>query len=82
MAHRIISQLSPLHYRTTKYLLDFLSLMTKPEISSKTKMNASNLALVFSPCFLRPPTTDIKLNFANAPKEQEFIATLLLNPPK
>ncbi|PVU95136.1 hypothetical protein BB561_002011 [Smittium simulii] len=79
-AHKIIKELPILYQRTSIYLLEFLNFLSIPEHSAKTKMSISNLALVFSPSFLRSPTNDLKLAFSNTTNEQTFIETLILNP--
>ncbi|KAL6070955.1 Rho GTPase activating protein 39 [Balamuthia mandrillaris] len=43
----------------------------------KTKMNIANLAMVFSPCFLRCPATDPLVVMECLPKESMFVRALL-----
>ncbi|PVV01168.1 hypothetical protein BB560_004427 [Smittium megazygosporum] len=79
-AHRIIGQLPPLYQRTSVYLLGFLNFLSLPENAEKSKMTVSNLAVVFSPCFLRCENEDLKSAFANTSSEQSFLETLIVNP--
>ncbi|OMJ24815.1 Rho GTPase-activating protein 39 [Smittium culicis] len=82
IAYRVLNKLPVHHHKTCVFLLNFLNFLAKEENSQITKMDASNLALVFSPYFLRNPIQDLKLSLANSPAEQEFVKILILNPPE
>ena len=50
-----------------------------PEVSSISKMDANNLAMVWAPNCLRCPSDDPMQIFENARKEMTFIRTLIQN---
>ncbi|KAJ1891484.1 hypothetical protein LPJ66_006892, partial [Kickxella alabastrina] len=60
-----------------KYLLGFLSNLLHPDVQASTKMDGSNLALVFGPTLLRNPVSDLKDVFANSSGEQTFVLTMI-----
>ncbi|KAJ2658920.1 hypothetical protein IW148_004470 [Coemansia sp. RSA 1199] len=60
-----------------KFLMRFLAGLLLPEVQARTKMGASNLALVFGPSLLRNPASDLKNAFASSSGEQAFVMTLL-----
>ncbi|KAJ2823712.1 hypothetical protein GGI24_003612, partial [Coemansia furcata] len=63
--------------RVIGYLLEFLSYLLLPNVQAKTKMDSSNLALVFGPSFLRNPVSDLKDVFAGSSGEQSFVLALI-----
>ncbi|ORX68573.1 RhoGAP-domain-containing protein [Linderina pennispora] len=73
----ILSALPEESYCVVDFLLRFLKHLLDPEIEKLTKMDSSNLALVFGPSFLRNPVSDLKDVFANSSAEQTFLLTLL-----
>ncbi|KAI8325557.1 RhoGAP-domain-containing protein, partial [Martensiomyces pterosporus] len=75
--HSVLDVLPDSSLRVVKYLLGFLSHLLAPGIQNATKMDSSNLALVFSPSFLRNPVSDLKDVFANSSSEQTFVMTLI-----
>jgi hypothetical protein len=52
-------------------------IFSQTEVSSVTKMDASNLAMVMAPNCLRCNASDPKVIFDNARKEMAFIRTLI-----
>ncbi|KAJ2839283.1 hypothetical protein J3B01_000804 [Coemansia erecta] len=60
-----------------KFLMRFLAGLLLPDVQERTKMGASNLALVFGPSLLRNPASDLKNAFASSSGEQAFVMTLL-----
>ncbi|KAJ2114028.1 hypothetical protein IW146_003412 [Coemansia sp. RSA 922] len=60
-----------------RYLLEFLAYLLQPSVQAKTKMDSSNLALVFGPSFLRNPVSDLKDVFAGSSGEQSFVLALI-----
>jgi hypothetical protein len=54
-----------------------LQIFSQTEVSSVTKMDASNLAMVMAPNCLRCNASDPKVIFDNARKEMAFIRTLI-----
>ncbi|KAJ1834836.1 hypothetical protein LPJ63_001651 [Coemansia sp. RSA 2711] len=63
--------------RVLKFLLRFLAGLLQPSVQARTKMSASNLALVFGPTLLRNPANDLKNAFASSSGEQAFVLALL-----
>ena len=60
------------------HLISFLKqIFSQSEVSSVTKMDASNLAMVMAPNCLRCTSTDPNIIFDNARKEMAFIRTLI-----
>ncbi len=57
--------------------LNFFQIFSQTEVSSVTKMDASNLAMVMAPNCLRCVSSDPKVIFDNARKEMSFIRTLI-----
>ena len=55
----------------------FVQEMTEESVRNVTKMNLSNLCLVFSPGMLRNPSTDVEILMIKQPKEQSFLRELL-----
>lgn len=59
------------------YLVHFLQQFAQPEIVANTKMDSSNLAMVFAPNCLRCTSQDPKVILENARKEMAFMRTLI-----
>lgn len=59
------------------YLIHFLQQFAHPDVVSVTKMDSSNLAMVFAPNCLRCTSDDPKVILENARKEMAFIRTLI-----
>lgn len=59
------------------YLIHFLQQFSNPEVVSCTKMDSSNLAMVFAPNCLRCTSDDPKVILENARKEMSFIHVLI-----
>ena len=59
------------------HLIDFLQQFNDPSIIQVTKMDASNLSMVFAPNCLRCPSSDPQIIFNNARKEMLFIRNLI-----
>ena len=49
----------------------------RPEVVSITKMDASNLSMVFAPNFLRCSSSDPTIIMENTRKEMAFVKTLI-----
>ncbi|KAJ2461025.1 hypothetical protein GGI02_005693, partial [Coemansia sp. RSA 2322] len=71
--HRVLGMAPESSQRVIRYLLAFLVHLLQPGVQAKTKMNSSNLALVFGPSFLRNPVSDLKDVFASSAGEQAFV---------
>lgn len=61
------------------YLIYFLQQFAQPDIVAATKMDSSNLAMVFAPNCLRCTSQDPKVILENARKEMGFMRTLISN---
>lgn len=61
------------------YLVRFLQQFSQPDIVVNTKMDSSNLAMVFAPNCLRCTSLDPKVIMENARKEMAFMRTLITN---
>lgn len=61
------------------YLVHFLQQFAMPDIVANTKMDSSNLAMVFAPNCLRCTSMDPKVILENARKEMAFMRTLITN---
>lgn len=59
------------------YLINFLQEFSQPEVVANTKMDSSNLAMVFAPNLLRCLSQDPKIILENTRKEMNFIRTLI-----
>ena len=56
-----------------------LQVFIRPDNVSSSKMDASNLAMVFAPNCLRCESADPRVIFENTRKEMSFIRTLMLH---
>lgn len=59
------------------YLIHFLQQFSQPDVVQCTKMDSSNLAMVFAPNCLRCTSDDPKVILENARKEMAFMRTLI-----
>lgn len=59
------------------YLIHFLQEFSHPEVVASTKMDSSNLAMVFAPNLLRCQSQDPKVILENTRKEMNFIRALI-----
>ena len=60
-----------------KIVFRFLQLFSTPDVVAVTKMDASNLSMVFAPNFLRCPAKDPVVIMENTRKEMAFVKTLI-----
>jgi len=60
-----------------RYVVEFLQELGAPNNVKQTKMTLNNLAMVFSPLFLRCPHDDPATILRNSEFETKFILTLL-----
>lgn len=60
-----------------KYLIHFLQEFSQPDVVALTKMDSSNLAMVFAPNLLRCTSQDPKVILENTRKEMNFIRALI-----
>ncbi|XP_037910388.1 uncharacterized protein LOC119651103 isoform X1 [Hermetia illucens] len=76
-ADRIINKLPSLNKLVLMYLIHFLQQFSQPDVVQCTKMDSSNLAMVFAPNCLRCTSDDPKVILENARKEMAFMRTLI-----
>ncbi|XP_041976226.1 rho GTPase-activating protein 39 isoform X2 [Aricia agestis] len=76
---RALQRLPPLNRLVLTYLVSFLQQFSAPEVVSQTKMDSSNLAMVFAPNCLRCTAQDPRVILENARKEMTFMKTLITN---
>jgi len=77
LAVALVMKLPELHRVILTYLIRFLQMFTATEIVSVTKMDASNLSMVFAPNFMRCPSKDPLTIMENTRKEMAFVKTLI-----
>lgn len=73
----LVLRLPTLHRLVLCYLIRFLQTFNKPDVVQHTKMDASNLAMVFAPNCLRCMASDPRTMFDNARKEMAFLRCLI-----
>ena len=56
LAAALVRKLPDLHLTVLSFLIKFLQLFVRPEVVNITKMDASNLSMVFAPNFMRCPS--------------------------
>ncbi|XP_031618570.1 uncharacterized protein LOC116337810 isoform X4 [Contarinia nasturtii] len=76
-AAQIVNRLPQLNKLVLTYLVYFLQQFAQPDIVASTKMDSSNLAMVFAPNCLRCTSQDPKVILENARKEMAFMRTLI-----
>ncbi|EDX12137.1 GD20009 [Drosophila simulans] len=76
-AKEIVNKLPEINQLVLTYLIHFLQQFAIPEVVSCTKMDSSNLAMVFAPNCLRCTSEDPKVILENARKEMSFMRTLI-----
>ena len=77
LAAILVKKLPDLHLTVITFLVRFLQLFVRPEVVNITKMDASNLSMVFAPNFLRCSSTDPLVIMENTRKEMAFVKTLI-----
>ena len=77
LATLLVQKLPELHQIVLSFLIRFLQIFVSPDIVSVTKMDASNLSMVFAPNFLRCPSKDPIVIMENTRKEMAFVKTLI-----
>ncbi|XP_002138094.2 hornerin [Drosophila pseudoobscura] len=78
-AKEIVNKLPEINQLVLTYLIHFLQQFSNSEVVSNTKMDSSNLAMVFAPNCLRCTSEDPKVILENARKEMSFMRTLILH---
>ncbi|XP_046742874.1 rho GTPase-activating protein 39 isoform X1 [Diprion similis] len=76
-ATALIDRLPDLNRRVLCHLIRFLQIFARPEVVVRTKMDASNLAMVMAPNVLRCTSQDPRVILENARKEMAFVRTLI-----
>ncbi|XP_055676633.1 uncharacterized protein LOC129785959 isoform X3 [Lutzomyia longipalpis] len=78
-AANIVNKLPRLNKTVLMFLIHFLQQFAQPDVVANTKMDSSNLAMVFAPNCLRCTSQDPKVILENARKEMAFLRTLIIN---
>uniref|UniRef100_A0A336ML90 CSON013868 protein n=1 Tax=Culicoides sonorensis TaxID=179676 RepID=A0A336ML90_CULSO len=78
-AMKIVEKLPKLNKLVLTYLIHFLQQFAQPEVVANTKMDSSNLAMVFAPNILRCISEDPRVILENARKEMAFLRTLIIH---
>jgi len=73
----LVKRLPDLHFIVLCFLIRFLQMFVRSEVVSITKMDASNLSMVFAPNFLRCSSQDPIVIMENTRKEMAFVKTLI-----
>ncbi|XP_058457661.1 hornerin-like isoform X3 [Malaya genurostris] len=76
-AAAIVEKLPKINRLVLTYLIHFLQQFALPDVVANTKMDSSNLAMVFAPNLLRCQSQDPKVILENARKEMAFMRTLI-----
>ncbi|XP_058129012.1 hornerin isoform X2 [Anopheles coustani] len=76
-AAAIVEKLPKINKLVLTYLIHFLQQFSLPDVVANTKMDSSNLAMVFAPNLLRCQSQDPKVILENARKEMTFMRTLI-----
>jgi len=74
---KTIDKLPLLNKECFGHLVRFLRIIAKPENHEYTKMDVSNLCVVFAPVMFRCPTTDMAELIVSMQKERLFLAHVL-----
>uniref|UniRef100_A0A182QI64 Rho GTPase-activating protein 39 n=1 Tax=Anopheles farauti TaxID=69004 RepID=A0A182QI64_9DIPT len=77
VAASIVEKLPKINRLVLTYLIHFLQQFSLPDVVANTKMDSSNLAMVFAPNLLRCQSQDPKVILENARKEMTFMRTLI-----
>eukprot|EP00118_Oscarella_pearsei_P012444 m.91897 g.91897 ORF g.91897 m.91897 type:complete len:718 (+) comp36709_c0_seq23:192-2345(+) len=75
----VANSLPNLNRQLLLYTVRFLQEFTRAEVVAVTKMDISNLAMVWAPNFLRCPSSDPKEIYDNTRMEMTFLRTLMEN---
>ena len=73
----LVKRLPDLHFIVLSFLIRFLQMFVRQEVVNITKMDASNLSMVFAPNFLRCSSQDPIVIMENTRKEMAFVKTLI-----
>ncbi|KAF9977229.1 hypothetical protein BGZ73_006592 [Actinomortierella ambigua] len=74
---KILEELPIWHKELIVYLVTFLKQFSCDTVRSKTKMNLSNLAMVFAPTLLQCPSDDTPMLMGHLQAERTFVSTLI-----
>lgn len=74
---RIKMRLPPINRQVIDYLLNFFQKLFLPSNLEITKMTPENIAMIFSPCFLRSTSDDIQSMVNNSRLEATFLFNLI-----
>ncbi|KAG9012778.1 hypothetical protein FRB93_001332 [Tulasnella sp. JGI-2019a] len=76
---KIVKRMPTMNKRVLLFVISFLQCFLPDDISSATKMNSPNLALVMAPNLLRCNSDSLAIVFNNARFEHTFVHNLLLH---
>ncbi|XP_032231611.2 rho GTPase-activating protein 39 isoform X2 [Nematostella vectensis] len=79
VATALILSLPEINRLVLSYLIRFLQIFSLMEVSSLTKMDVNNLAMVWAPNCLRNPSDNLQEVWENTRREMTFVRTLLWN---
>ncbi|KAI8925684.1 Rho GTPase activation protein [Entophlyctis helioformis] len=77
-ALQLVNSLPEINRKVVHYMIQFLKIIAEPQNQPFTKMNVSNLAMVFAPNFLRCPSDNPATIFENTKFEQAFLRILIV----
>ena len=75
----LVDSLPELNRRCLIHLLRFLQVFSAPEVSSATRMDSANLAMVMAPNCFRPLSDDPRVLLDNSRREINFLRNLIEN---
>ncbi|XP_031777201.1 uncharacterized protein LOC100119219 isoform X2 [Nasonia vitripennis] len=73
----LVERLPELNRKVLCHLIHFLQIFARPDVVARTKMDASNLAMVMAPNILRCTSQDPRVILENARKEMAFVRTMI-----
>ncbi|XP_014227160.1 rho GTPase-activating protein 39 isoform X1 [Trichogramma pretiosum] len=73
----LVERLPELNRKVLCHLIHFLQIFARPDVVSRTKMDASNLAMVMAPNILRCTSHDPRVILENARREMAFVRTMI-----
>ena len=73
----ILQKLDPVPKATLNYVMNFLRYLSDPAVAEKTKMDASNVAMIFAPTMLRDNTRGDRPSFGASFLEKDTVLFLM-----
>lgn len=72
----VLKKLDPVNKATLNYLMNFLRYLSDPAVVEKTKMDPSNVCMVFAPTMLRDPDRGDRPSFGASFLEKDLVLYL------